>query len=139
MVIPEVVIDTSVAFKWFVGYGETGLDGAGSLLRAHREGELELIAPSTITVEVANALRYLLPRPGDALDFLHELESVRLRLYDTTPSLVRLATTRALETGMAVYDALFLALAEQRECPLVTADLKAFASIRSPIEIRLLG
>ena len=34
--------------------------------------------------------------------------------------------------------ALFLALAEQLDCPLVTADRKAFTGIDSPVEIRLI-
>ena len=138
MVTPEIVVDTSVAFKWFVGYGETGLEEAGALLLAHRRGEVELIAPSTLTVEIANTLRYLLPHAKDALDFLTELEATHLGLYAPTPDLVRRATERAIEAGVAVYDALFLALAEEHDCPLVTADRKAFEGAKTPIEIRLL-
>jgi len=138
MVTQELVVDTSVAFKWFIGYGETSLDEAAALLLAHRRGEVALIAPSTIALEVANTLRYTLPDTNEALGFLADLESIRLELIDASPSLVRRATARAIETGMSVYDALFLALAEERLCPLVTADRKAFATVETPIEIRLL-
>jgi predicted nucleic acid-binding protein len=39
---------------------------------------------------------------------------------------------------MSIYDALFLALAEELDCPLITADRKAFADIDTPVEIRLI-
>jgi predicted nucleic acid-binding protein len=138
MVTPEVVIDTSVAFKLFVGFGETGLDQAAALLRAHREEELRLIAPATLPIEVANSLRYLLPDQDDVLGFLSDLESLHIGLFATGFDLVNRAAIRALETEMGVYDALFLALAEERGCPLVTADRKAFGAVRSRIEIRIL-
>lgn len=138
MVAPEVVIDTSVAFKLFVGYGETGLDQAAALLSAHREKELRLIAPATLPIEIANSLRYLLPDPKDVLGFLSDLKSLHIVLFATDFELVRRAAVRALETDMGVYDALFLALAEERQCPLVTADRKAFGAVKSPIEIRVL-
>jgi predicted nucleic acid-binding protein len=138
MVVPEVVIDTSIAFKLFVGYGEAGLDQAAALLCAHREKELRLIAPATLPVEIANTLRYLLPDREDVLGFLADLESLHIRLFATDFDLVNRAATRALEAEMGVHDALFLALAEERGCPLVTADRKAFGAVRSPIEIRIL-
>jgi len=138
MVAPEVVIDTSVAFKLFVGFGEAGLDQAAALLRAHRENEIQLIAPSTLPVEIANGLRYLLPDQKDVLGFLSDLESLHIGLFATDFDLVGRAARRALETDMGVYDALFLALAEERGCPLVTADRKAFEAVQSPIEIRIL-
>jgi predicted nucleic acid-binding protein len=137
MVIPRMVVDTSVAFKWFGGWGEGGLDAAGELLVAHRRRELQLIAPSTIAVEIANTVRYLVPI-ADALELLAEFEATHLELHDTTPDLVRRATLRAGQTGMGVYDALFLALAEQHDCALATADHKAFADVETPIQIRLL-
>ena len=42
----RVVIYTSVIFKWFVAYGESGIDDACGLLKQHQEGELTLAAPS---------------------------------------------------------------------------------------------
>ncbi len=133
----ELVIDTSVAFKWFVALGEDGLDEAAALLRAHKDGDLRLIAPATIRVELANTLRYLLS-PDDASALLDDFERIQLGLADISADLVRQAVQRAGQTGMGVYDALFLSLAEHRRCPLATADRKAFASIETPIEVRLI-
>lgn len=138
MVAPEIAVDTSVVFKWFVAYGENGLNEAAELLQRQRSGAISLIAPSHITVEIANTLRYVTPSPSDAISYLEDFEAVGIRLFDTTPSLVRLAIKRASQTGMGVYDALFLALAEERGCPLVSADRKAFAGIESAIEVHLI-
>jgi len=135
MVTSEVVIDTSVAFKWFVAYGETGLAEAGRLLRSHQRGEITLIAPSIIVVELANTLRYLTPSAEDALGFIDDFDTAGVHLFDTTPDLVRNATVRASESGIGVYDALFLALAEQRRCMLASADRKAFGDIKTGIDV----
>jgi predicted nucleic acid-binding protein len=135
MVTREVVIDTSVAFKWFVAYGETGLTEAARLLRSQRTGEVTLIAPSIIVVELANTLRYLTPDPEDALGFIDDFDCAGVQLFDTTLDLVRNATVRASESGIGVYDALFLALAEQRNCMLASADRKAFGNIKTSIDV----
>lgn len=139
MVTTLTVIDTSVAFKWFVAFGEDGLDGAAQLVRAHREGEVILAAPAIMPVEIANALRYALPSVEDAVELLDELHRIGVRIFQPTPSRIRTATRRASETGLSIYDALFLQLAEELECPLFTADARAFAGVDSTTEVRVIG
>lgn len=136
MVTPEIVVDTSVAFKWFVAFGESGLGEAAQLLTAHQRGEVVLIAPSTLPVEIANTLRYIVA-PEDARALLADFEAFHVDLVEITYDLVQKATSRAAQTGIGVYDALFLALAEEHDCPLATADRKAFADAATAIEIRL--
>jgi predicted nucleic acid-binding protein len=51
---------------------------------------------------------------------------------------LRTATDLACRHNLSVYDALFLQLAEELDCPLVSADRRAFAGIDSPVEILLL-
>ncbi len=139
MVARRLVVDTSVAFKWFVAYGERSLDEAVELLEAHRNAELTLMAPSTVLVEIANTLRYLIPDRNETLGFLDDFEALHIVLFEPTPRRVRHAALRASETGMGVYDALFLSLAEELECPLVSADRRAFSDVETSIEIRLLN
>lgn len=138
MVNTLTVVDTSVVFKWFVAFGENGLDDAATLLRAHRNGEIVLAAPATMPIEIANTLRYALPSVDDALELLDELQRIGVRIFQPTPRRVRKAASRAAETGLSIYDALFLQLAEELECPLFTADARAFTGIDSTSEVRVI-
>lgn len=134
-----VVVDSSVAYKWLHALGESHVDEAVVLLNKHLAGKVLLVAPSNLSGEVANALRYE-PRltPADVDELLSHLEAVDVHLVDVTYSRLRAATDLAYRHNLSVYDALFLQLAEELGCPLVTADRKAFAGIDSPVEIRLL-
>jgi predicted nucleic acid-binding protein len=90
-------------------------------------------------VEVINGLRWKPHLAGeDVTGLANDLEAVNVSLFDVTYSRLRAATDLAYRHNLSVYDALFLQLAEELDCPLVTADRKAFAGIDSPVEIRLL-
>lgn len=131
-----LVIDTSVVFKWFVAYGEGGLDTAAQLLRAHRDGAVLLVAPSTMPVEVANTLCHSVPSPADAAAIFESLGLIGISIVEPSHDSVLSALRRARETGLTVYDALFLQLAEALECPLATAD-RAFVAVDTPIQVML--
>ncbi|MBW6468052.1 MAG: type II toxin-antitoxin system VapC family toxin [Anaerosomatales bacterium] len=133
------VIDSSVVHKWLHALGESRTEEATHILHKHLEGSVTLLAPSFMPVEVANSLRWKRRiEPAEALELIADLASIDIALFDSTYERVSRATTLAYEHGMSVYDALFLALAEEMNCPLFTADQRAFAGIDSPVEIRLL-
>lgn len=137
--IPPVVVDSSVAYKWLCPCDEGALSEAHALLARHRAGDIALVAPQTLHVELANALRcskWL--EPHDALALIAELDAFRIQLAETDSRALERATEIAYAWSISVYDALFLGLAEELGCPLVTADRKAFAKVSMPIEIRLI-
>ena len=134
----EMVIDTSVVFKWFSPTDEPGTPEALGLLDAHAAGDLKLIAPSTLPVELANGLRYV-PLDGSAVKrALTALELAHIRTFDCTGGLLASAVELAVDHDITVYDALFLALALERTCILATADRRAFSNMRLPVDVRLL-
>ena len=114
-----VVIDASVALKWFIE--EEGSPQASALLTAADM----LIAPDLIVAEVANA-GWKAVRAGAMLPEQHDHAAVRLPLaFDHLVPLASLAPravaiSRALNHPM--YDCFYLALAEERAATLVTAD-----------------
>jgi predicted nucleic acid-binding protein len=134
-----VVVDASVAYKWLYAISEHLVDEANDLLQRHLAGEIMLVAPANVSAEVANALRSK-PRvsPTDVVGLIGDLDTIDITLVDVTYTRLSAATELAYRHNLSVYDALFLQLAEELECPLVTADRKAFAGIDSPVEIRLL-
>ena len=105
---------------------------------SHQAREITLAGPVTLPVEIANSLHYATPTVDDALALLNDFDDAHVHLFDVTAERLQAATRRAAEVGIGVFDALFLTLAEELECPLVTADHKAFANATTPIEIRLL-
>ncbi len=127
----ELVLDTSVAVKFYLP--EEGREEALALLAAVGEGEARLLAPSTVQPELFNALwqqhrREKLSRE-EVGEHWGDFSVTSIDLYapeDLMPSAAQIA----LETGIIIYDALFLALAEDAESVMVTADERLLKVLR---------
>ena len=114
------------------------MNAAEDLLEDHLTGARELIAPATLPVELANALRYSPMQLATVVEITSEFDLAHIGLFSCTSARLSSAVGLAFEHGITVYDALFLALAIERECPLLTADRKAFGNLTSLTEIRIL-
>jgi len=97
----------------------------------------ELAAPDILPAEVTSALRGLrLSRqmePAGTASALSDLERMRIELYPSTPLLAR---TLELGENLSTYDALYVALAEAFDAPLLTQDrrLATAPGVRCVIE-----
>lgn len=133
-----IVIDASVAVKWFVP--EAGSQEAEAVLVGHEPRA----APEHLAVEVGQALLRHWRGGGVTRDHC------RLAM-EQVPRYVRLFSTEALAVealdiaaavGCSVYDALYLAAAERWDCTVVTADARLVAQLsgtRAQARVRLLG
>jgi predicted nucleic acid-binding protein len=114
-----IVVDASVAVKWFVP--EPGSAEAEALIAA----DLARAAPEQIAVEVGQAL-FRHHRAG-RITLDHVRSSVRKlhKTVNTSPTwLVDDAVEISAACGCSLYDALYVAAAERWDCHLVTADAK---------------
>jgi predicted nucleic acid-binding protein len=119
-----VVVDASVAVKWFVP--EPDSDLAVELLRSR----VARIGPDLLFVEVGTALsrrvRLGEMTPKQAYDSLRRLPRNVPNVVGS-PSAIRDAMTLSLSLRHPLPDCLYLSLAKQVDFPLITADA-AFAS-----------
>ena len=126
-----VVIDASVAVKWYVN--ETGSEKAIALL--HDENLL-FLAPDIFLSELTNALLRQ-QRTNQLTD--HALDKALLDMSFSVPELVpsKQLLDRAIVIARAlshpIYDCLYLALAERWETILVTADAEFVTRCRNQL------
>ena len=115
----DSVIDASVAAKW--GIREEDSAAALRLL----DGEHRLLAPDLIWAELGNIIwkyhRRGLLSPADVAGLIRQFQAVPLEVYPCGP-LLAMAIDLAIQTGRTVYDSLYMALASQEGCQMVTAD-----------------
>ncbi len=131
-----VVVDASLAVKWLVREEHT--DKALAILRAWHDEEVTPTAPHLLPFEVANALHRKVFRGqlsvGDSVRLILQLLGSRLELHQTSGLHARaLELASELQQG-AVYDAHYLALAEEFGCELWTADQRFYRAVSAHLE-----
>lgn len=131
-----VVIDSSVAFKWFDAT-EPGAEVAESLLREHQRDEVALLAPALLLPEVVNALISRRTPAEDIKRAIGFLADVDVLITPLDAALLTHAAQIAALEGVTLYDAAFIALAALLDAELVTADRRQSAT-RS-CRVRLIG
>ncbi len=113
-----LVIDASIALKWVVEE-----DGTPEALALRRRAKL--IAPELLSAECANILWKKVQRDElskeEALLAARLLQAAEIELLPTR-FLLEAATRIAIELDRLAYDCLYLALATERDCRLVTTD-----------------
>lgn len=120
-----LVLDTSVAVKWYLP--EKWHEEAIELLKRAEARAVDLLVPGTIQPEFFNSLWQQYRYGGLPLDRVRSswesFAAEPIFLYATEDLMPRAAGI-PLETGVIVYDALFLALAEDANTVMITADDK---------------
>jgi predicted nucleic acid-binding protein len=119
----QVVVDSSVAIKWFATEVQT--PDALQFLAAWKGRQIECSVPDLVFAELANIL-WKKRRQGTMTEVeaaIH-LQAFLVMPFDITPT--RYLTEEALQIAMkydrTAYDSTYLALAKRLNCPFVTAD-----------------
>jgi predicted nucleic acid-binding protein len=137
-----IVVDASLAVKWFLP--ELGAEAAAALLL--EQGEI--LGPDMLAVEVhatlvrgANMVKSnRLEAETAILRFQMMIESGEVTLMRSLPSQIDRAATLALNLGHPLKDCIYLALAMELECDLITCD-ERFAAKAKEVwdQVRVLG
>ena len=117
----EIALDSSVVVKWFST--ETKSVEALKLLDSHIQGTVELTISEILICEIGNALRY---KPDYDIQkwktALAQLYNLHMNLTHLTEDLASRTGEIAYEGKVTFYDALPVAIAENRKTICITAD-----------------
>ena len=121
----EIVLDASVLLKWFVNRRERGRDEALTLRGEYERGELAVVVPSLLFLELINVAGRRWGWDEGALDELAgALEDLG---FDVREPELR-AVAAWVSRGLTAYDAAYVALAEQVGIRLVSDDSEVLAA-----------
>lgn len=127
-----IVIDSSVVFKWF-DKTEAGGEQALQLLRNHLSKSNNIVVPSLILYELANAWSTKSILKFEAIiDNLGLLKRYSLKIINVDFDLLEKAVLMSKEYSVSVYDAVYAVLAKEKSCNLVTADKKFIEKTNLP-------
>jgi predicted nucleic acid-binding protein len=115
----EAVLDASVVLKWFRSDGERHVESARALRASFEAGELVVLAPSLLHLEIVNvAGRRWRWGETSLVDLAVALEDLGFDVRE--PELTRVA--KWTSDGLTAYDATYVALAEGEGTRLITDD-----------------
>ncbi len=125
----SVVLDSSVVIKWFRRH-EALQEQAFLLRRAYLDGHLSIYVPDLLIYEVANVLRYKPDMDQTGVqEALQSFFDMGIGIEPIGSGTIRRTAAIAYSYDVTVYDAVYVALAEQLEASFVTADEKLIRNL----------
>jgi predicted nucleic acid-binding protein len=138
-----LVLDVSVAVKWALPLsGERLTAEALELLNHFGKGKIDFLVPDLFWVELGNVL-WRAARVGRCgpKDAEAALLAMRSRNLPTVASdqLLEHAVSIALTFDRTMYDSMYVALAVQAHCELITADERLANALAAHLPVKWLG
>lgn len=134
-----MIVDASVVLRAF--FPDEQQARAQALIRDHVSGRVQLAAPTLLLYEITNAVLQGIRRgritddEGEAI--LNTFEGLDVELQ---PVAWQQMLSLARRFDRSAYDAAYLALAEARQEPLTTGDLRLYDAVRDHLDwVRLVG
>ena len=129
----RVVIDASVAVKWFIA--EADHHRARDLRNAFLAGRVDVACPSIFQYEVLNALRFNdSVNASDLEEAVDSLDKAALPLHPLEGALAKQTVATARRRDITVYDASYVTLSRALRCRLVTADEQLIDAVGDEVE-----
>ncbi len=123
-----MIVDASVILCAF--FPDEAQAQAQAVLHDHVLGRVQLRAPDLLLYELTNAVWQAERRgrvaAGQADEILQAMERLQIALLPVQP---QAALTLARQFNRSAYDAAYLALAQQHDQPLITADLRLYHAV----------
>ena len=123
------VLDASVVVKWFVE--EEGKEIALSIRDKFWRREIDIVVPDLLLYEISNALRY---NPNlneqDVKNAVDSIINMGIRILIPSGEILKKAIDMSFLYGISLYDAYYVALADELKIPFITADKKLFDKVK---------
>lgn len=134
----KLVVDCSVALKWFLGDqpGEDNIADAMKLLSSCYRKETRAIQPTHWRAEMLGVLARVRP---DQIDVMVNLLNVIAFQIDDSWRIYKRAAEISVDLNHHIFDTLYHAVALENGAELVTADVKYFNKAKHLGSIVLLG
>lgn len=122
-IMPKIVIDASVVLKWIPGHDEESVLEAREVYKMMTGDKLEIFAPTFLLIEVLNILTlkrkatYALVKKSMEL-----LSQGKIKFIDLVLSDLPQIEETVHKYGLTAYDAIYLNLAKEKGCRLLTVD-----------------
>ncbi len=137
-----LVLDASVAVKWFLLAEEPFKDRAMQLLRQAQAGTIDFVIPDLFWAELGNvlckAVRQGRSTAPDAEESLRRARNLEL-LAVPSEELAESAFVIAQKHKRSFYDSIYVALAVSRQATLITADEKLANATAAYLPVKWLG
>lgn len=130
MITDKIVIDSSVAIKWFIAQ-DYSLE-ANKILDAYQSQQITLIAPDLIDAEIGNIVwkvqRFQSLTNHEAEMILDLFQQIQLKIFPAD-ELLKDAYQFAVNYQRTLYDSLYVVLSIRENCKFITADEKLYNAI----------
>src|SRR4030066_273295 len=141
----EIVLDASIAVKWFSARAEDNVESALEIQRQKISSNLEIIVPDLFYLEIVNAFLSRSRFGVEDIFMIEEaLHKMNLKVIYPDHAILNSAIRIAHACGLTIYDSFYIAVAEFFKAPLFTEDKKIlehkkkFGFIKSPDEFKMI-
>jgi len=133
-----LIADASVIIKWFIRLEESDRKQALAIKKQMLDGKFILAVPDLLFYEVINILTIKQKiKKTNLYQMIKFIFKYPFKIVWPSENLLSSASKLAQIYNLTIYDAVYLALAQELGCPLVTADRKLYQNSHK-IETKLL-